>query len=93
MTISDKFQAETALDDGELTMEELERMAGGVDTLPAVNVPISDAFMKDLLIGDVKIQANIDSSYTSHLGAIGANNNEASNHYPLLPMNMTAFFP
>jgi len=38
---------------------------------------------------DTKVQQNTDSSYTSHLGAIGANGNHQGGH----PMNMTHRFP
>ena len=46
-----------------------------------------------LFVGDVKVVANIDSSYTSHLGAIGASANEHSAHFGGMPLNITSRFP
>ncbi len=44
-------------------------------------------------IGDVKVQASIDSSYTSYMGATGTTGNEVSAHRRHLPLNLTNLFP
>ena len=68
------------------------------------NYPVEQTSLKRLLesvnlnetlffTGDVvMVTPNIDSSYTAHLGATGANGNELS-HRMALPINITSLFP
>ena len=75
---------ENALDDGELTMEELERIAGGQS---------GGAFDASLGIskGDVQVKANVDSSYISYFGTNGTSSNHGG--HGAIPLNLTSIFP
>ena len=113
---NNKSNIEEILDDGELTMEELDRIAGGesriavtdlgTSSLPPLNADAQlTVFNTSIqttplpIIDPLNIQvsppvnAKIDSSYTSHLGAIGTSGNEASTHMKVMPINLTATFP
>jgi len=76
----------------ELSEAELDLLAGGTDPFAKDPLPL---FQGDspLLVGDVQLRANVDSSYSSHLGATGANKNELSAHLISKPLNITNRFP
>ena len=50
------------------------------------------SFTGDVVV-DPQVQASTDSSYSSHIGAIGTSGNEACNKLPFMPINMTMLFP
>jgi hypothetical protein len=91
----------------ELSEEELDLLAGGLDPFKPIDFTGSvksnplDLNNQNFLGGDVVLlkadkvfePAKVDSSYSSHLGAIGGNKNEASLHQPILPLNITNKFP
>lgn len=52
-----------------------------------------DLQQNNFFAGDVKVMSSTDNAYSSHLGAIGANNNEASMFHNHVPINVTSKFP
>ena len=50
------------------------------------------AINDQLFVGDVKVMANTDSSYTSYYGATGTSGNENSMHMDAIPLNITSKF-
>ena len=76
----------------ELSEEELDLLAGGFDPGLTGSVEFKPIDLK-FPAPDPPVKANTDSSYSSFLGAQGANKNEASLHQPILPLNITNKFP
>ena len=70
--------------EGELSLDDLEKIAGGADM--KLDIPPLDPFA-----GDVQVTKNTDSSYTSYFGAVGTAGNEAG--LQGIPLNMTMHFP
>jgi hypothetical protein len=46
-----------------------------------------------LFVGDVKVMASVDSSYSSSSGTVGASGNENSIHLAAMALNITSAFP
>jgi len=74
------------LEDGELSEAELDAQSGGfaADPFAQENANFADPN---------KIQAKIDSSYTSYFGSTGTTRNEASSNLKSIPFNITTSFP
>lgn len=84
---------EGALDDGELTLEELERIAGGQSGGTDPQLAIFQGDVQTLPTPPLVMDpAKTDSSYTSYFGATGSTST-ISSHMLSLPLNMTNLFP
>lgn len=76
----------------ETKLSEPYQFEAALEEEPDVEVELF-VFSEEYTEGDVEVQSSIDSSYTSHSGAIGISNNEASTAMKHKPLNLTSRFP
>jgi hypothetical protein len=95
--IDPELSASSELEDGELSEEELDAQSGGTFQASTQFQDPAGIFQGDVKIFNVNnnpaVQTSTDSSYSSHLGATGANNGSELAHANAMALNMTARFP
>jgi hypothetical protein len=93
---------------GELTLQDLEKLAGGASLLepttlasPPASLPVPGPSpdLQALLdpaaaaAAALPVEKKVDSSYTSYFGATGTSGNEAALHLQSIPINLQHTFP
>lgn len=91
---------------GELTLQDLEKLAGGASLLepttlasPPASLPVPgpspdlQALLDPAAAAAQPVEKKVDSSYTSYFGATGTSGNEAALHLQSIPINLQHTFP